>query len=439
MRTDRPGLWCGGAVLALLVFGGIAVGPFAPPDARLPVQVIDAGAVSAPAERDAVTHEAMGSAAPAPVVSIETERSLVCGMPASKDNGELTGAELNDSLDASATLGLAQLVHALATTSGNDIDRAMRFVLMAYLPRSEPFAPFALGASDARSEARSEASGDPQAVGDTLRSATESLARLALASNDARVYGLAAMQCGRGDAAATRSAQDGACGQIDLWTWALKDPGNAAPWLLLAQRARSQGDADTVDQAMTRAAQAHKFDYGAFEFLKLIDHPAVRALKPATRVATYVALTGLWVSWPTPGHAAGVAWCPAGEMDINREQACGDLARMLVSRSSAMVDLTLGVHLAEQVGWPAAEREQALQQRQAYLDALAAAMPKSPPMGCQWMHDYARWARQIGREGEVAMARRLVAASASASAFAPARPTAQPVLRSPAAMPLIER
>jgi hypothetical protein len=306
-------------------------------------------------------------------------RSLMCGQP-DEAGSPISGPQINAQLEAGAKTGLRRVISALQR-SNELIDRTMGALLAEQVPE---LAPGTYSADDAMA----------------------TLVQLGHDAADVRVLGVAAMHCHRSSAP---PAAGSPCALIDLSSWARKDAGNAAPWLMLARRAHADGDEAAFDDAMQHAAAGQRFDYGSLEWLRLLDHAAVRRLSPSIRLPTMIALAGLWVAWPTPGHAAVSAWCADGLEDPNRIAACSDLAHLLVHRSSSMLDVALGLRIAPASGWAADEVAKEQARREAFEAALDRVKPRSKPLSCEWMREFANWSREVSRSGEPAMAQRLVA------------------------------
>jgi hypothetical protein len=307
------------------------------------------------------------------------KRSLMCGQP-DEAGSPMSGSQINAQLETGAKTGLRRVIPGLQR-SNEPIDRMMGALLAEQVPELAP--------------------GNPSA-----EDAMSVLVRQGQDAADVRVLAVAAMHCHRSSAPPVPGSP---CALIDLSSWAQKDAANAAPWLMLARRAHAGGDEAAFDDAMQHAAAAQRFDYGSLELLRLLDHAAVRRLPPSIRVPTMMALAGLWVSWPTPGHAAVSDWCAQGLEDPNRIAACSDLARVLVHRSSSMLDVALGLRIAPASGWTAEEVAKEQARREAFEAALGRAKPRSKPLSCEWMREFANWSREVSRGGELAMARRLVA------------------------------
>lgn len=318
-------------------------------------------------------------AAAASSATVMRKRPLMCGQP-DEAGVPMSGSQINAQLEAGAKTGLRRVISGLQR-SNDPVDGLMGALLAEQMPE---LAPGSLSADDAMT----------------------AFVQQSQDAADVRMLGVAAMHCHRSSAP---PAPGSPCAMIDLAGWAQRDAGNAAPWLMLARRAHAGGDEAAFDDAMHHAAAAQRFDYGSLELLRLLDHAAVRRLPPSIRVPTMMALAGLWVSWPTPGHAAVSAWCAQGLEDPNRIAACFDLAHLLVHRSSSMLDVALGLRIAPASGWTAEEVAKEQARSDAFQAALSRAKPQSKPLSCEWMREFANWSREVSRGGELAMARRLAA------------------------------
>jgi hypothetical protein len=206
------------------------------------------------------------SAAPKPVAAaassaaVMRNRSLMCGQP-DEAGSPITGSQINAQLEAGANAGLRRVIPSLQR-SNDPIDRMMGALLAEQVPELAPGS----------------------------HSAEEAMTVFVQQGRDAangRVLAVAAMHCHRLSAP---PAPGSPCALIDLSSWAEKDTGNAAPWLMLARRAHAGGDEAAFDDAMQHAAAAQRFDYGSLELLRLLDHAAVRRLPPSIRVPTMMAL-----------------------------------------------------------------------------------------------------------------------------------------------------
>jgi hypothetical protein len=279
--------------------------------------------------------------------------------------------------------------HDLAPSAGGDAkDAALRHALVARIATGG--SDFERGAALVLGE------------GDAARRADE-LARMAASSSDARLYRLALKVC-HGAA----QAGGGACQLLSIDQWARLDPSNAAPWLHMAERARDEQNASALAEALHHVAKAQRSDagYGLLAGTVAAHVPPSDAYaQPALRLM--VEALKVEPAWGLDGLHAVVAHCSDDALrDANRRLACSDIAEVLATRSTSMLENRIGLRLARRVGWPEA-RVAALQ---AESDALLKAVPHDVPAGagadCTAVRHTIADVREIGAYGEVGAARR---------------------------------
>lgn len=218
----------------------------------------------------------------------------------------------------------------------------------------------------------------------------------AVSSDDPRVYAAAWAACAdeRGDAR---------CQQLKPEQWARIDPDNAVPWLWLASEASQRRDPAGVDEALFRASKARRADAHWGAALELMQREEVASQPPAARLGLLYRLIGITATQPGPSFYQAVQRCrPPG--DVNWQQSCSDLADVLVERSLSMVDLTVGLRIAEAAGWA----ESRVQRLATERDAMAQAQSESADllssdggMGCDALDAMTAWAGQVATVGEI--------------------------------------
>lgn len=291
--------------------------------------------------------------------------------------------------------GLRRLTAALAA-SRSEMDRGLAWVLRAR-------------AADGRPR-RDAASGRQE-------TATRHLVALAQASGDTHLLALAHDHC-----SAQPYAGADTCTLIDGWTWAHRDPDNAAAWIALAGEARGAGNEALLAEAIAAAAHAGRVEHVGFQLLRLLDRPELAEMPALMRSAVSDAIVEAWSGWPMPAMSPLAAWCADAGVATDRLPACGDLARLLAERGSSLLDVALAANLASRAGWPAGEVGALRELHEAAAQRLAELMPARGR--CPWSKDAARRVAEIGWFGEMIVARRLLAASAEAGgepASGPAR------------------
>lgn len=240
-------------------------------------------------------------------------------------------------LEAPAQKAREQMLSAMERT-GDDTERAAALFTKALLVQQAWAAPAAAsGAAPAGPR-------HPEAV--------DELARMAVSTRSPDVYAWALQAC-------DRRGRDGPCQMLSTEQWTRLDPGNAAPWLRLAEEAAKRQDTAGVADAMYRASHASSFDTRTLGVVKRamarlpLDGPAVSRFIVATELQGMNAVQA-------PMHAAVMGHCgKAAMLDANRLQACSAVAELLVHKGQSLVDRMMGVTLAGRAGWPA-ERLQLL-------------------------------------------------------------------------------
>ena len=189
----------------------------------------------------------------------------------------------------------------------------------------------------------------------------QTLARLAVASQDPGAYALALYGC-------RLNRNDGACAQLSAAHWSELEPDNAVPWFYLADEAASRKDETALSEALSRASRAKTSDYHWSTVLAMAEQPAARELASAPRLVYLSQLLGIYAALPIPTYLAVSNACSAGRMaDSTRGQLCLDLATMMTERSKSLLEFSLGTAIGERGGWPA-DRVQRLRDE---IDAIS--------------------------------------------------------------------
>jgi hypothetical protein len=201
-----------------------------------------------------------------------------------------------------------------------------------------------------------------EALADIARQ-RDALARLAVGSNDAKVYALAIRVCG------DRHANDGACQLLSAEQWARLDPDNAVPWSFMLARAAARGDRAAQDNALFRMASARRNEIGFLAMPALIleatpDDDAGRfaawmMTMEASNFEGFGALSDGQVSLSVCGAAA--------LQDLNRAQICSGVAELLAERSDTFLARGIGIGIGKRVGWAADRLDRMRGEYTAYL------------------------------------------------------------------------
>ena len=237
---------------------------------------------------------------------------------------------------------------------------------------------------------------------------TEAIARLASASRDPTAYALAVDACASNMAAVAPS-----CRLVSAEQWARLDADNAVPWLHIASAAASRRDTAAVADAYHRAAHArsNRLHGGAFHDLLGASLPADLGMSERVQ-ALALAATAIASSWTLPDYAPALEFCsPRAVLDSNRAQACDGLATQLTDKAGTLVDLAVGIRLAEQLGWPEDRVEDLRRQHDAFSRVQVEAWAETEPRNCTALAASAEQGARLARLGEIGALREAVALS----------------------------
>jgi hypothetical protein len=227
------------------------------------------------------------------------------------------------------------------------------------------------------------------------RSRIDTLARLAVASQDPLVYAIALEGCKGwtdGDAAS--------CGLLSIAQWVRLDPDNAQPWLELAAQAQQQHDADAEVEAMRRAAGAHRSDAHAGLLASLVDRALDIQTPLLQRTLAASASWSIQASWGPPQTSQAYVYCAVDiDADPARRDTCEAIAETLSYSSTSVTDLGVGLAIAKKLGWPA-QRLQALQQEHDAINEAGGAPLTGADFSCEAVDRMQAWIRQLGTRGE---------------------------------------
>lgn len=179
----------------------------------------------------------------------------------------------------------------------------------------------------------------------------DELIQLAAGGSDPAVYALAVALCSK---QLSDAVDDGACQRISLTEWARVDPGNAVPWMAVAQAARARGDIQAEAVAFARAAEARKMvspgDSMSSSGLTEVPQDATALEKTALSIE----LIGYEAALVAPGLHETMLYCSAAAVkqdEIRKE--CSAVAELLVGPGTTLLYFSLGAKLGERAGWPA--------------------------------------------------------------------------------------
>jgi hypothetical protein len=187
-----------------------------------------------------------------------------------------------------------------------------------------------------------------RALGLSLSGGLHELVRLAINSSDPDLYALAIHSCRSriGDGA------EGDCSQLNFGQWARIEPGNAAPWLGIANEALLHGDKATVHDAMFRASRSRFSDFHDDQIYELIASDLMTQQEKSDQTGIMMSVLGIKAAVALPGLMIPYQYCSSTtSIDQYRLQVCGDLAAMLIRNGRSLMDVGIGAATASRMGW----------------------------------------------------------------------------------------
>ena len=235
--------------------------------------------------------------------------------------------------------------------------------------------------------------------------ALDDLVRIATQSQDPAVYAAALEACTR-----ARSSASSACGALGAWRWAALDPGNAAPWLRLAQEARDAGDDQALAAAIYQVSQSRRIDWHDDDLAVSAMRAIPRDASPLARTLDARAIADVRDAWTSPAYGGLATFCAAGA-DANRAPVCDASANLLVHDGGRAYETRLGIRMGHGLGWPARRLEDLRLQRDALETTNADVSLIARPYSCAAAGRLQQWASMRQHGGELG-AQRVQMASA---------------------------
>jgi hypothetical protein len=216
---------------------------------------------------------------------------------------------------------------------------------------------------------------DPEAARDEL-------VQLAVGTQDPAAFALANTKC-------MKSVEDpgspGACPQLSLDDWARADADNAVPWLVLAAKARREGDSAAEAAAFARAAAAHHYETYNWSMLAFAQ-PAMPGDLTATEHWILTSeIIGVQAAMPMPYFPLFQYCSPDALRNATVQQQCDAIAELMVSKATTLLDLSMGDSLGKRVGWSAERMNKLTQELHASMQAFTQAIPLDAQQ--QWSCD----------------------------------------------------
>lgn len=216
-------------------------------------------------------------------------------------------------------------------------------------------------------------------------------------SGDAQVYRLALQAC----SAPGAGARPPGCEQLGAQRWAQLEPDNAVPWLLLGQEAQARGDGSGLEQALFQAARARRLSPAQGLLSTALVERLPPEAEPLARGGLLLDLMGREFAGALQGISLVPLVCTTQTLrDSNRRQVCTALARLLLEQGRSLMELGLGLAVAERLGLPEAELPASRAQLEAALRQQEQINPPEELLSCRGLRRLESWVREVGREGE---------------------------------------
>jgi hypothetical protein len=234
------------------------------------------------------------------------------------------------------------------------------------------------------------------------------LARLASTSSDPIVYGLALRRCRQ-----HRAESPAGCQMVTPSQWAALDPGNAAPWLMIAADARQQRNPMGEQEALYRASLASRVDEGQSWLPRLV----AQATRGQADLGTALALERAWgtsASQPPVGGSELMQYCRGPVLDAERHQRCESLVQLLWSHGTSLQDIALALRTAVAIHLPSDRIDAMTQERDALTQVAGThshALFGNGPADCDSLRSWQAWSAEVGDKGELAALRKQIAGS----------------------------
>ncbi len=246
--------------------------------------------------------------------------------------------------------------------------------------------------------------------GEPLRPVTEqtrdAIAQLAAGTVEPAVYAVAMSMCGK----YSGTAAGGACQQISLQRWTQIDPGNAVPWLLLADDAQRRHNVADEANAFAHAANSTKVDaYG--DSLYAFAAPELPPdVTPLERDYFATEVMGVEAAMATPHYGIAGRLCSVEAMrDSKVRQQCSSLAELLVNHGSDLLDLAVGKAIGIRAGWTSARVNELAQHQYALMEIIRELAPAADAdWTCEAVSRVNAYMDQRVRVGEAAAANDLL-------------------------------
>jgi len=237
------------------------------------------------------------------------------------------------------------------------------------------------------------------------------LVRLAGDSRDPASYAAAFHACTAHDPQKLTQA----CLSITATRWAQLDPGNAAPWIFVADDALQRADYATRDDALFQISKAGSVNLRLPYLPAILTSAAGSAQAPELQVGMALDLYGAYAAQATPAYASALAPCLRGELrDSNQRQLCSDIADKLSRYDENLTGRFFALQMGKRAGWPQAQLTALQAEIKTLHQSLYALDQSGETYSCTWLAAQQKNIKGLAQFGELAWAKRQLAAKAQA-------------------------
>jgi hypothetical protein len=235
-----------------------------------------------------------------------------------------------------------------------------------------------------------------------------SLIELAQAAHDPSVYALALSVCGTPRWAAATDR----CQQLSPAEWTKLDPVNASAWLEQASAAHVLRDTAGENAAYTEAAKATKIDAYNWSLLSFAEPEIPSNITAVEQWEISIRMIGLEAGMVSPSITSRRCSSENIKDETVRGQ-CVQLAELLVSKGTTILDLVIGTSIGARVGWPEARISALKEEKEALMAAPVQFEPNQSENS--WSCDAAAgriyYLHQVAQLGEIAADREILSQS----------------------------
>ena len=393
---------CGALALAALLLWLPPRGP----DEKVPPRASGESMLAA-VVKPSVVEEALSSPAPATSQADassadEAEKVEVCGV--GWVDAEADGSIDQESIVASAAISEARshLLNALSS-SGDAFGEAARLVI-ELATKGEGTPPLMMVDSVCKA-APCDATEKDRQTADALY---EQLAKLATASTDPFVYGLAYEMC--------RWRQGGGpCSVLNAAQWARLDGDNGYPWTYVLAEAIARQETTAIDDALFHIGAARRFDQRGLAVAAMVARQAGDSEEERFAAAKLGEGALNLTAVHSPLSSLFQSCSKDALLDPNRRELCESAASTLAERAESLAATRMGGAMGRRLEWPP-ERFEAidaiyLAAREAHpvsgelLDPARPAASLRGPLDCKAVDKMLRYVQEVDSLGEVGYAR----------------------------------